>query len=523
MFNIDNIPLNDIEVYKNIYHKGNCFGIFQCDSSIGIRTCKRFQPSNILEISLVISIVRPGVLRFYVGDKSMTDIIIERKHGIEKIEYLHPALEPILKSTYGVIVYQEQAIQIAQQIAGFTPLEADNLRRAIGKKLSHLMSQIENQFIEGCIKTNVVNLEIAKQLFDNIKASQRYSFNLSHGVSYSINSYKTAYCKHYYPLDFFTGCLKTANTHQKPLEYVKQCVLDSRNNNIDIVVPDIRDKQIDPYIKNNKYVSFGLSNIKGIGEAAIRGLFLTLETIEKSLDQFKWVDFLFLLSGKISSDVLEGLIYSGALDYFKKTRSAMFFELEKWHMLTKGEKAWIIKHHSTSPFNSLLDAVACVAATKKNGGGCHTQKKADFCLGLAESIKNPTININDSPYFISMMEEKYLGCGISCVKHDGTSLNELANYTCEQINKGCGSTNISLAIEIVRFKEHKIKKGNSSGKYMAFLDVFDKSGLLSESVVVFAEKWEEIRDQFDEKGAYFIVCNRSKKNSLIVENIQKIC
>jgi hypothetical protein len=207
----------------------------------------------------------------------------------------------------------------------------------------------------------------------------------------------------------------------------------------------------------------------------------------------------------------------------KIPRSQMFFEFEKMDFLTKGELKWIIEHQKSYPFPSLFSALIAVSPKKKDGGGCHTDKKTEFVLGLAQSVDRPTLKIKDSPKFIAMMEENYLGISITCQKSDGSVEADMANYTCEDLNNGRGSINISFVAEITRIKEHLIKKGDSTGKWMAFIDIHDKTAALSESIIIFADVWEDIRDSFDEKASYFFVGSRSKKNTIIVENLQKIC
>ena len=161
----------------NLFKEGKTKGIFQLESNLGKAWAKKVEPKNIEELAALISLIRPGTLKAVSDGKSMAQHYVDRKHGKDKVIYLHDSLEDILKSTYGVILYQEQSMLIAQKLAGFNLQEADDLRKAIGKKKADLMATIKTKFIEGCKKTRVVNEEIAKEIFSWIEKSSRYSFN----------------------------------------------------------------------------------------------------------------------------------------------------------------------------------------------------------------------------------------------------------------------------------------------------------------------------------------------------------
>ena len=147
----------------SLFAEGKTKGIFQLESGLGRAWSKKLAPNNIEELSALIAIIRPGTLKAYIDGKSMTQIYVDRKHGREDVVYLHPALEDILKPTYGVLVYQEQSMRIAQKIAGFDLKEADVLRKAIGKKKASLMNEVKKSFIEGAIRVGMVSKEEAEQ------------------------------------------------------------------------------------------------------------------------------------------------------------------------------------------------------------------------------------------------------------------------------------------------------------------------------------------------------------------------
>ena len=167
---------NDKKTWQ-LFEEGKTKGVFQLESNLGKSWSKKLAPNNIEELSALIAIIRPGCLKAFVDGKSMTQHFIDRKHGREEVTYLHESLEEVLLPTYGVLVYQEQSMRIAQKIAGFNLEEADELRKAIGKKKADLMAKVKKKFIAGAKRVKIVNKEEAEQIFGWIQASARYAFN----------------------------------------------------------------------------------------------------------------------------------------------------------------------------------------------------------------------------------------------------------------------------------------------------------------------------------------------------------
>ena len=185
---------SDKETWQ-LFAEGKTKGVFQLESNLGKSWSKKLAPNNIEELSALIAIIRPGCLKAFVDGKSMTQHFIDRKHGREEVTYLHESLEEILAQTYGVLVYQEQSMRIAQKIAGFNLEEADELRKAIGKKKADLMAKVKKKFIAGAKKVKIVDKQTAEEIFSWIEKSARYAFNKSHSISYAVCSYWSAYQK----------------------------------------------------------------------------------------------------------------------------------------------------------------------------------------------------------------------------------------------------------------------------------------------------------------------------------------
>ena len=171
-----------------LFHEGRTKGVFQLESNLGKSWSKKLKPSNMEELSALIALIRPGCLKAISDGKSMTQRYIDRKNGLEEVEYLDESLEEVLKPTYGVLVYQEQSMRIAQKLAGFNLREADVLRKAIGKKKADLMAEVKKDFIKGCKKIGLVSEEVAEQVFSWIEKSSSYSCNKSHAEAYGMCS-----------------------------------------------------------------------------------------------------------------------------------------------------------------------------------------------------------------------------------------------------------------------------------------------------------------------------------------------
>lgn len=174
--NYDNINTSCASTWT-IFSKGYTKGVFQLETNLGRTWAKKAQPKNLNELADLVSILRPGTLKCKLDDKSMTQHYVDRKQGLEQYEYFHPFAEPILRNTYGIMIYQESILEIAKVFAGFNLQEADTLRKSIGKKLADILAQCRQQFIDRCARLNIINEKQSIDLFDNIEKSNRYSFN----------------------------------------------------------------------------------------------------------------------------------------------------------------------------------------------------------------------------------------------------------------------------------------------------------------------------------------------------------
>ena len=314
------IPLNDPEIYKML-SSGETTGLFQLESS-GVRSSLRqMKPTQFEDIIALVALYRPGPM-------NNIPIYNDCKNGLKKPDYIHESLEKILKPTYGIIIYQEQVMQIAQVLAGFTPGEADILRKAMGKKKRKELEKQEEKFIKGSVKNNI-SKEIASFIFQKIKPFAEYGFNKSHAAAYALIAYQTAYLKYYYKEDFIAA---TMSTELSNTDKLREFVEELKRLNIEIVRPDINKCFADFKPEKNK-IYYALSGIKSVGREAVSNL---VKEREKN-GKFKSVnDFVKRANPKdINKLQLEGLVKAGAFDALENNRVALLNSIPKLIQLNK--------------------------------------------------------------------------------------------------------------------------------------------------------------------------------------------
>lgn len=314
--NIELIPLDD-EATFDLLKKCATTAVFQLESRGMKELIKRLQPDQFEEIIALVALFRPGPLQ-----SGMVDDFINRKHGRAKVEYPHPAIEPILKPTYGVILYQEQVMQIAQVLAGYSLGGADLLRRAMGKKKPEEMAQQRAIFTEGAVQ-NGVEEKTATYIFDLMEKFAGYGFNKSHSAAYALVSYQTAWLKAHYPSAFMAAVLSADMAHtDKVVNFIDEC----RLSKIKVIPPDVHQSEYCFTVNDNDQIVYGLGAIKGVGEAAIHHI---IE--ERNKGPFKHLfDFCERVDNrKVNKRVLEALIKSGSFDCFGEERSCLMASIEE--------------------------------------------------------------------------------------------------------------------------------------------------------------------------------------------------
>ena len=316
--NIKDISLKDQVTYK-LLSSARTIGIFQLESP-GMRDLiERMQPSRFEDIIALVALFRPGPLQ-----SGMVDDFIERKKGGETkiIDYLHPSLEPILKPTYGVIVYQEQVMQIAQTLSKYTQGSADILRKAMGKKIPEEMAKQKDVFIQGAIENNIPEAS-ARRIFELIEKFAGYGFNKSHSVSYALIAYQTAYLKAHYPTEFFAASLTYDMENTDKLIRIKE---DCESFEIEVKPPCINHSAYEFSVWKQDEIRYALGAIKGIGRSISEAIYKE----RKQNGEFKTIfDFCSRLSSeKPSKRTLEALVKCGAMDAFGENRSTLLNSIQ---------------------------------------------------------------------------------------------------------------------------------------------------------------------------------------------------
>lgn len=312
---LDRLSLDDPEAYK-LLERGELEGIFQLESSGMRQIVRELKPSGLEDISSVLALYRPGPL-----DAGLIPKFINRKHGREKIEYEHEILEPILNETYGIMVYQEQIMKIAQDMAGYSLGQADLLRRAMGKKKKSEMEKHQELFVKGAAEKGVKH-KIAADLFEQMVLFAEYCFNKSHSTAYGYVTYQTAYLKANYPVEYMAALL-TANSgdQDKVQKYIATCMA----MGIEVEPPDINRSGVD-FTPLQHSILFGLSAVRNVGEGAIENILVAREAGGKFVslpDLCDRVD-----PKAVNRRALEALIQCGALDSLEPNRNQLMHDLD---------------------------------------------------------------------------------------------------------------------------------------------------------------------------------------------------
>ncbi|TSC56548.1 MAG: DNA polymerase III subunit alpha [Parcubacteria group bacterium Greene0714_21] len=313
--NLDSIPFDDDKVYE-LFRVANTVGVFQVESEGMRRYLKELKPTEFEDIVAMIALYRPGPME-------LIPEYIARKHGKKKVEYLHPKLKPILEKTQGICIYQEELMQIARDIAGFTMGEADVLRKAVGKKIEKLLLEQKEKFIQGAVKNQIAK-NIAEKLWEWILPFAHYGFNKSHSASYAMITYQTAWLKTYYPLEFMSALL---TSERNDIERIAFLIDETRKMGIEVLPPDINESfsYFSVVLKDSK-IRFGLLAIKNVGEGIVEVL------IKERKEQGPYTSISDVVSRVHSKDLnkksFESLVKAGVFDRFGE-RNQFLKNMEK--------------------------------------------------------------------------------------------------------------------------------------------------------------------------------------------------
>lgn len=312
---INNIPLDDTETYKML-SRGETVGVFQLESQGMINLVKRLKPDVFEDLGALVALFRPGPL-----GSGMVDDFVARKHGLQAITYAHPLLEPVLKDTYGTIVYQEQIMQVFQVLADYSLGQADQVRRMMGKKDLKTMEEQRGKFIEASAKHDMKK-EDAEKLFDQILNFASYCFNRSHSAAYAFVAYQTAYLKCHYPVEYLSALLSSVSDNKDQTQlYIEE----ANKYGIKVLPPDINKSGLE-YVPDGKNIRFGMAAIKQVGAPVVEAIIKERTENGEFTNIF---DFCKRVDAKyVNKKSLEGLIKAGAFSNLEKSRKQLFENIE---------------------------------------------------------------------------------------------------------------------------------------------------------------------------------------------------
>ena len=471
---LQEIPLDDEATYALI-REGRTDGVFQLESAGMKALVRRLAPTEFRELIAILALYRPGPL-----ESGMVDDYIERKHGRQPVTYPHPSLEEILEETYGLPIYQDQVMLMAQKLAGFSLAEADILRKAMGKKKPEVMAKMREKFVEGCIR-NGLSREEAERLFSDIEKFSSYAFAKAHAAAYAHITYWTAYFKAHYPTYFMAALLSSVQDNlDKVAAYIREC----REMGIEVLPPDINESDVDFTPVGEKTIRFGLGAIKHVGRAAVEAILSVRgDGFRDFFDFFRRVD-----PERVNRDTVEALIKAGAMDRFGPRKGLL----------------------------SLIDEGLRIAQLSKKER--LTGQRSIF--GGEEFLPTPKIPQEEFPKRVLLsLEREYLGLYIS-----GHPLDEF-----EERLSGMGIVPLSRAQTTQgKFRVAGLVKDLSvtttkSGERMAFLLLEDKTG--EAEVVVFPKLFGEYPGWFVKGNLLILKVRWGKRNgnggrSLVAEEVR---
>ena len=447
---LDNLPLDDKETYE-LLQRGDSTGVFQLESAGMKRYLRDLKPTKFDDIIAMVALYRPGPMQFI-------DSFIKRKHGKEKISYLHPKFENALEQTYGILVYQEQFMQISKDFAGFTGGQSDTLRKAVGKKKIDLMRKMRTEFIDGAVKYSDADPKLAEKFWTQLEEFANYCFNKSHAACYGLISYWTAYIKAHYP-DAFMAALMTSD--QNDIDRLAIEINECKHMGITVLPPDVNEGFVEfAIVPGKKEIRFGMAAVKGVGVGAVEeilrardmdGKFTSVEDFAKRV-----------AVGRFNKKAWESLIKSGGFDSLGD-RSDILFNLE-----------------TIQAFAGKLQKEALSGQTDLFGG-----------LGDVSGIQ-PTMTMSHSPIKYSdrerlAWERELMGLYISAHPLDNYDVYfEEQTVPLTQITSKYDGKKVTIGGLISTVRTIVTKNGAK----MAFVGIEDKTG--EAEIVVFPNLYEQI-------------------------------
>jgi DNA polymerase-3 subunit alpha len=479
---IGNIPLDDPKVYE-LLGRGEALGVFQLESIGMQQLLKDVKPDKFEDLIAILALYRPGPM-----NSGMVEQFIKRKHKEEPVVFVHKDVEPILSETYGVMVYQEQIMQLASILAGFSLGEADLLRRAMGKKKVEVMAAQKPKFVEGAVNKGLISREQAGKIFDDMAKFAEYGFNKSHSASYALVTYRTAWLKVYHTPEYMAALLSSVSSDtDKVAEYIKE----AKKFGVEVLSPDVNESGENFTVIGNK-IRFGLSAIKGVGRAAIDSI-LTNRDADGNFKNLK--DFICRTSSKsVNRKIYENLIKAGALDNLYEDRLSLLDQLDQ--VLAASKKS-AKNENSQSLFGESFEEEELYISND-----IEIIPKKDFDPGLKLAFEKEVLGLYVSGH--PLTPYKFL-------------LESISNYNISVLNElDIDKTKIS---GIVFNKKQVFKKDGS------FFFVFNIEDLTGSVECIFTKKDKSLIDDIKENDIVWVegrLLKRDEGSRIIIDQIGKI-
>jgi DNA polymerase-3 subunit alpha len=471
---IEGVPLDDPEVFR-LFQEGRTKGVFQFESGGMVDLLRKSRPTKFEDLAALNALYRPGAL-----DAGMVDEYVRRKNGTSKAKYLVPAMKDILEETYGVIVYQEQVMQIAQSVAGYSLGEADLLRKAMGKKDAVIMAKEREKFVKGAA-VNSYEKRKANEIFDYIEPFARYGFNKSHSVAYALVAFQTAWLKVHHPRHFMAALM---SSEMDRTEHIVKFIQEAGAMGIKVLPPDVNESNMF-FTVVGPNIRFGLGAVKGVGESAIESILEARRRVGRFTDLSKFCEEVDLRA--CNKKVLEALIKSGSFDFIGLTRKAIFDSLE-----STADGAQRLKEEKERGQSSLF-----------GGGGGQT-----FLSASGSSAQKRMSELQPEwPDEEKLRNEKEtLGFYVSGhpLNKFADELKEFANANTENLYRFVDQT-VNIGGIVSQMKRSKIKKGPNEGKLMAKFVLDDQFG--SVDVVVFSDLYSKYTRWLDNGVAVLVTAS----------------
>ncbi|HVG25369.1 MAG TPA: DNA polymerase III subunit alpha, partial [Thermoanaerobaculia bacterium] len=469
---VDAIPLDDPEVFR-LFQEGRTKGVFQFESGGMVDLLRKARPTQFEDLAALNALYRPGAL-----DAGMVDEYVKRKNG-KTVKYLVPAMKEVLEETYGVIVYQEQVMQIAQKVAAYSLGQADLLRKAMGKKDAAVMAAERGKFVGGAAN-NGYDSRKANEIFDYIEPFARYGFNKSHSVAYALVAYQTAWLKVHYPRHFMAALM---SSEMDRTDAVVKFIGEAKQMGIEVLPPDVNESNM-YFTVVGPNIRFGLGAVKGVGESAVESVLEARRRVGRYTSLLGFCEEVDLRA--CNKKVLEALIKSGSFDFLGLTRKGLFDQLE-----STADSAQRQKEEKERGQNSLFSmfggaAAGSAAGASAAGGGRRSTSIPEWPEDERLRYEKETLGFYITGHPLNKFNEE---------------LKLFANATTDSLYKHVDEQ-VNIGGIVSQIKKSKIKKGPNEGKMMAKFFLDDQAG--SVEVVVFSDLYAKYMRWLDNGVAVLV-------------------